>query len=826
MGDASGAAAEAAVPVFHYHAPPPSLFAGVSEAAAVAVQELVYLIGGVTKRGLSDTFFRLNVETRVVEEITLRQASGSNAVRRKDQSLSRRSGHSMSLYRERYLFVFGGHNAITFVNTCHLIDLDQLTFEALNFTGRQPSPRAEHSACMIGSKVYVFGGKNENGVLSDMHVLHADVKRWMQPGAKGEVPKARSGHSAVEVGGLMYLFGGEGRRAQFFNDLFSYDPATRTWQSIACKGAVPSPRTSHSVCVIGNRMFVFGGRCGRRRFNDCYAFDTRQSLWYQVVPDQSFPSPLSNACCMSIAMNVVIIGGSDGRNHSNMWWSADPEAMSMSAEALPQPEGDADASTFNLSAADISSFVANHTPMRAAGLPSAPSSSRASPLRSSLQDSFTSSISFSSAPAIAPAVSMLPTSSQAIAMFPQNVSTPASAVRPRASAPADAPDSTDVRVLRSRFVPGRSHAVDASPAFPAHFSLELTPGEPHRADLSSSFQLSESDGSDTVTASSRHTPSRATPEARPTAVRLSSTPTVAASAVPQVAVGRQLPPPSPGRGVSEPIDSEGPGDNRKLMLALSQLNHVRSELATERERNENLQSSLTEVQDKLFRESQHQHSSDLATQSLHAELQASINARETLASDLRLAREDLAREKALVQRLERDLSESDARSSGMRRSVEEARAEADKARAQAHEMQLKLRNQNRQSAVDVGVQAHDDELAALRSRVSALQSQLDASGAQAASLRDEAQLACEERDEARTLNATLSEARDYAQAQLDALKERAAAQIRELRTQVSALTAERVRDDTRVQRKTDEVLRLRAQLKSLAERRLEALAST
>jgi Galactose oxidase, central domain len=55
-------------------------------------------------------------------------------------------------------------------------------------------------------------------------------------------------------------FGGYGGPGNFFNDTWSFNVSTQKWTELQCTGSIPSPRTICAAVLIGDVMYVFGGR--------------------------------------------------------------------------------------------------------------------------------------------------------------------------------------------------------------------------------------------------------------------------------------------------------------------------------------------------------------------------------------------------------------------------------------------------------------------------------------------------------------------------------------------------------------------------------------
>jgi hypothetical protein len=58
---------------------------------------------------------------------------------------------------------------------------------------------------------------------------------------------------------LFNSFGGTDG-AFHYNDTWVFDLATRTWSELTCIGFIPVPREGHAAALVGDVMYVFGGR--------------------------------------------------------------------------------------------------------------------------------------------------------------------------------------------------------------------------------------------------------------------------------------------------------------------------------------------------------------------------------------------------------------------------------------------------------------------------------------------------------------------------------------------------------------------------------------
>ncbi|ORX94444.1 galactose oxidase [Basidiobolus meristosporus CBS 931.73] len=86
-------------------------------------------------------------------------------------------------------------------------------------------------------------------------------------------PKSLRAHSVNLVGELIYIFGGCDERT-CYNDLYVFDAETMYWSNPRTNGEPPAPCRAHTSTLIDNKLFIFGGGDGPNYFNELYILDT------------------------------------------------------------------------------------------------------------------------------------------------------------------------------------------------------------------------------------------------------------------------------------------------------------------------------------------------------------------------------------------------------------------------------------------------------------------------------------------------------------------------------------------------------------------------
>eukprot|EP00698_Gefionella_okellyi_P014739 TRINITY_DN4096_c0_g1_i5.p1 TRINITY_DN4096_c0_g1~~TRINITY_DN4096_c0_g1_i5.p1 ORF type:complete len:801 (-),score=194.78 TRINITY_DN4096_c0_g1_i5:1812-4214(-) len=181
-------------------------------------------------------------------------------------------------------------------------------------------PRTGHTTVSAQIGLVVFGGQTLQGVALNDLMLFAEHSQHWNPcyqAVSGTAPAARHDHSACIVGYKMYIYGGRDGRSvskqAVFDDMWTLDMmrSDGVWHWSRCSpgGSIPSRRYHHSMEVANDRMILFGGTDGTRCLNDLYIYSTISNMWGRVIVDGMTPSPRScHSACM-VAGKMYIFGG-------------------------------------------------------------------------------------------------------------------------------------------------------------------------------------------------------------------------------------------------------------------------------------------------------------------------------------------------------------------------------------------------------------------------------------------------------------------------------------------------------------------------------------
>jgi len=184
----------------------------------------------------------------------------------------------------------------------------------LQASGPAPAAREDHTWTITpdGATAYLFGGRDGGTVYDDLWAYSLASDAWTLLAPPGERPLARFGHNAawVEGTGLVVFAGQAG--ADFFNDLWAYDPASNAWRSLPASGSLPVSRYG-SCATVGpdGRLWISHGFTSEgQRFSDTRAYDFETGTWTDETPPGDAPTRRClHACWWTGDGQLVLFGG-------------------------------------------------------------------------------------------------------------------------------------------------------------------------------------------------------------------------------------------------------------------------------------------------------------------------------------------------------------------------------------------------------------------------------------------------------------------------------------------------------------------------------------
>ncbi|KAJ3428815.1 hypothetical protein M0812_24149 [Anaeramoeba flamelloides] len=218
------------------------------------------------------------------------------------------------IYKEHF-YVYGGKTQNQFpnleTNKLYRISLPNKNWEIVTTEeGEVPSPRFGHTMSLVGNTIIIFGGTNGKKRFGDLHLFSVEESIWSNnPETYGDHPSARSGHSASVIGNQLWIFGGRSQNGQFLNDLFCFDHETYIWYQLEIDGNIPSPRAWHVSNFVDEQLIIFGGGSISKTFDDVWVYELRSEKWYEADVKGREPQPRYAHSSVKIGNRIWYFGG-------------------------------------------------------------------------------------------------------------------------------------------------------------------------------------------------------------------------------------------------------------------------------------------------------------------------------------------------------------------------------------------------------------------------------------------------------------------------------------------------------------------------------------
>eukprot|EP00516_Mucochytrium_quahogii_P012817 CAMPEP_0203796920 /NCGR_PEP_ID=MMETSP0100_2-20121128/8283_1 /ASSEMBLY_ACC=CAM_ASM_000210 /TAXON_ID=96639 /ORGANISM=" , Strain NY0313808BC1" /LENGTH=329 /DNA_ID=CAMNT_0050702053 /DNA_START=1604 /DNA_END=2593 /DNA_ORIENTATION=- len=208
--------------------------------------------------------------------------------------------------------------------------------------------RSSHQVSAVGDVLYLFGGEHQPRTPIDSKLYSLTLGKdgvsgeWSQVEVKGEAPEPRVGHAQAVIGDKLYVFGGRQgvtMEEKPLGDLFCFDTKSKTWSACGTQGDSPCPRSFHQMVSVGKRLFVFGGCAAVGRLADLFCFDTEKNVWTRCADAGAELKPRGGAA-VAASQNqnqVLVMGGFAGQEMDDIWiYDVQTDKWARSAYSLPR----------------------------------------------------------------------------------------------------------------------------------------------------------------------------------------------------------------------------------------------------------------------------------------------------------------------------------------------------------------------------------------------------------------------------------------------------------------------------------------------------------
>ncbi|KAK9267461.1 hypothetical protein L1049_009887 [Liquidambar formosana] len=173
-----------------------------------------------------------------------------------------------------------------------------------------------HSSCTLHNhkKVIVFGGFGGMGRHSRRNecLLLDPLCGTLKANNFEGIPSPRLGHTTSLVGDCMFVIGGRADPVKILNDVWVLNTARSEWRSLDCRGSVFPPRHRHSAAIVGSKIYVFGGLNNDIISSSLHVLDTDNLQWDEICGHGEWPCARHSHSLVAYGSQLFMFGGYDG----------------------------------------------------------------------------------------------------------------------------------------------------------------------------------------------------------------------------------------------------------------------------------------------------------------------------------------------------------------------------------------------------------------------------------------------------------------------------------------------------------------------------------
>ena len=233
--------------------------------------------------------------------------------------------HTATLVDDKILFIGGiiGMSGIDRNRLVFSLDVALGEFSIVETFGNpKRGPISFHSANLEQSsnEIIVLCGQDRRGsfVPHPLFVLNIKSMVWTKMTWKGQAPSSRGGHATCLVGTKLYIFGGFAPDNAILNDTLVLDLSFRIPVFTHLKTSfAPERRFGTILFQYERHLFMFAGKRGyfggmSTRLNDMHRFDLETLSWHECPrwKRTSRPFPRSSHKFVYLGDQVLVLGGS------------------------------------------------------------------------------------------------------------------------------------------------------------------------------------------------------------------------------------------------------------------------------------------------------------------------------------------------------------------------------------------------------------------------------------------------------------------------------------------------------------------------------------
>ena len=192
------------------------------------------------------------------------------------------------------------------------------------------SPRRYHASAVLSGALYVIGGRTAAGRSNQVWRSGDGGLTWDQvaagTAADSTLFAGRSSHTLEVIGDALYLLGGfDG--ANRFDDVWTSADRGVTWRQAAAATSRYPARSEHSSAVLGTTLYVIAGSESSGTVRDIWRSTNLGATWTQVTNFATFATfgSIRSHASVVVANRVYVIGGFHGTSDTDRVWRSDTD---------------------------------------------------------------------------------------------------------------------------------------------------------------------------------------------------------------------------------------------------------------------------------------------------------------------------------------------------------------------------------------------------------------------------------------------------------------------------------------------------------------------
>lgn len=294
---------------------------------AAVFQDKMYVVGGNHNGRYLNDVQVLDLNTLTWSKVEQKSTTSNPIMHGESKAesvLPPCAGHSLIQRGNKLLAVAGHSKDPSDTVIVRAFDTETCSWSLLDSFGKAPIARGGQSVTLVGSNLVMFGGEDtKRRLLNDLNILDLDTMTWDAVEAVGAPPCPRSDHTAaVQAGRHLLIFGG-GSHSTCFNDLHVLDLDSMEWSQPEQNGIVPTPRAGHAGVTVGDSWYIIGGGDNKSGISETMVLDMSTFVWSIVTSVEGRTSIASEGLSVVAATSngeetLVTFGGYNGHYSSEV----------------------------------------------------------------------------------------------------------------------------------------------------------------------------------------------------------------------------------------------------------------------------------------------------------------------------------------------------------------------------------------------------------------------------------------------------------------------------------------------------------------------------